>query len=293
MTGEAEKSLPVYLVHFNKPDWLASSVSSVLCSRGVSVELAVVDNGSPVELSSILPEGARILSARRNLGFAGGANLAIADCRQRHPDSGCLIIGSHDLHVEADTFRLLMGAAEANPAFGILAPDIAGRPDRSIGGTPVGPVISTSWVSGTCMLLTRRCLDDVEEFDSRFESYLEDVEICLRASDAGWRIGVVQSSHASGLGTAHGRQRDVLIASNTVLLAFQRGGRRHGAIALVRLLGDVIRSAVGALLPWRGKESRMASRGRARSRVRAVRRAARITRKGNERQRHGTSGLRG
>lgn len=277
--------LPVYLIHYCRPDWLLGSVESILRSERVAIDLAVVDNGGLGGALRTLPTATRLLRPGRNRGFAGGANIAIADFRSRYPQSRYLVVGSHDLHVEPDTFRLLLDAAGDNPRLGILAPLIDGRTHRLSQGTASPSTVQeTPWVSGACMLITRACLDDVDRFDERFGSYLEDVEICGRATRAGWMVGVGLQSHARGLGTAHTRERDMLMASNAVLLALMTGGPWKGLGQLFRLVAQAARHAVGGMIPGRPAGARLASREMAKATIAAIRRAVTQITNGNWRQ---------
>ena len=63
------------VVHWRNEDLLAELVAA--WPRDPRFELLVVDNGS----STPLPEGIRILRPGRNLGFAGGANLGVAEAK--------------------------------------------------------------------------------------------------------------------------------------------------------------------------------------------------------------------
>ena len=76
------------------------------------------------------PDGTRVLVAPANLGYAGGANLALEDWLATRTDGYCLI-GSHDLHVAPDTMVTLVTTARRHPEFGILSCPISiGRAQR-------------------------------------------------------------------------------------------------------------------------------------------------------------------
>jgi N-acetylglucosaminyl-diphospho-decaprenol L-rhamnosyltransferase len=250
--------LPVYLIHYQAPDWCAMAVSSILRSEGVRAQVTVVDNGGGERLAKLLPSEVRILTTGPNRGYAGGANAAIGDWRRRFPGEEFLVIASHDLHVERAALRRLVDAATASRSFGVLAPRVSGREHRVPDSLGAG-VVEVEWASGTCLLLRRSCLDVVGGFDEMFGSYIEDVELCLRAHDFGWRIGIVSESIARGLGTAHPVQRDRLLATNRVLLAYRRNGRAAALRAVVELGGQTARHGLGTVVPGRTPEGRSRS----------------------------------
>lgn len=262
MIREVADPLPVYLVHYGAPEWCAASTRSLLASEGVTLDVSVVDNGGG-RLSGLLPMDVRVIPTGRNLGFAGGANRAIADWQARYPSGRWLLIGSHDLQVERHSVQLLVEAAAAHPNFGILAPLVEGREHRiphPYSKLKVGTVVPSDWLSGTCMLIRRECIEHLGGFEEAFGSYVEDVELCLRAQDAGWSVGVVMGCSARGLGSADELARDRLIAANSVLLARRRGGRRAGANATVRLAGLAVRHGAAGIWPGRPANARRRSR---------------------------------
>jgi GT2 family glycosyltransferase len=103
------------VVHWRNEDLLAELVAA--WPNDPRFELLVVDNGS----SAPLPEGIRVLKPGRNLGFAGGANLGIAESRGEI----VLILNPDVVPEEGALDRLLEGFA-AWPVAAGLAPRLLG-----------------------------------------------------------------------------------------------------------------------------------------------------------------------
>lgn len=276
-------SLPVYLIHWEAPEWCASAAESVLASRDVAVEVAVVDNGqsSGPPLAECLPPGCRVITQAENLGYTGGANAALADWRERYPDNDLCVVASHDLHVEPDTLARLVQAAEGDPACGIVAPAIL-APRGATGGIwrkgravllPLeddgAELVTRDWASGTCLLLRRACVDSVGTFDQSLGSYVEDVDYGLRAGDKGWKVLVVTTAHARGLGGAS-RTSLEYITINTVALNAKREGLRGAVSSFGRFAWLCATSFAAGVLPWRTKEQRAESRWHAAHRTAAL-----------------------
>lgn len=274
MTAEV---LPAYLVHWDAPSWCACAAESLLASRGVSIRVMVVDNGQRTgpPLADLLSPRVRVLRSGGNLGYAGGANIALADWARSFPASPVCLIGSHDLQVGPDTVRELLRRARANQEYGILGPTIEvpveGSLFRSSGGVwrrggaiqlPLGEargIEERDWASGTCLLIRRDCVNDIGSFDERFGSYVEDVDLCLRANDAGWKVGVVATAVASTVGSASPNGVG-LNEANLILLTVKRQGLSRGLIGCMRVLLDGARSLGGSLAPWRNRTRRETSR---------------------------------
>jgi len=259
------RTLPVYLVHHDAPDWLRSSVASILRSE-TPVAVTVVNNGPDSDLG--LASGVRVLSTGRNAGYAGGANVAITDWLSG--ESPYAIVGAHDLHVEPDTLGRLRQAADLEPHAGVLAPTLSTNAVGDAVGTRGGLDLRT-WVSGTCLLLRRACIEDIGGFDELFGSYGEDDELCARARRAGWLVARVPGAAGHGLGSRAGDRRRRLRYPNLVLLAYrtrglrgafriQVGHVRMAAIALLRGDWDEIHDRIHGIAAGTRKVVRACSR---------------------------------
>ena len=61
------------------------------------------------------------------------------------------------------------------------------------------------WLSGSCLALRRAAFDAVGGFDPAYFMFVEDVDLCARLADAGWRVvfaPVTEVTHAVGASTS-------------------------------------------------------------------------------------------
>jgi GT2 family glycosyltransferase len=220
-------TLPVYLIHWDAPDWITSAVASVRASKNVSPIVSIVNNGGslPAELD------VDVVEMGSNAGYAAAANYALR-LFSRTTEAHC-VVGAHDLHVQPNTFRKLLIAAAEHPEFGVLGPHLREH------GSPIArwdDVTERDWVSGTCLLIRRSCLEEVGGFDERFGSYVEDVDFCERARSSGWRVGTVDGALAKGLGSRDPHRAEMFTHANHALLDAKNHrwalvGRRLGGLA--------------------------------------------------------------
>ncbi len=223
--------------------------------------VVLVDNGSidgSVELLAELFPHARVVRSERNRGFAGGANLGIAEALRA--GAGLVWLLNNDAEAEPGALRALLVEAERDSRVGIVggvSRDRGGRVHTwgggTIGWTGVARLAirpqTIDYVSGACMLIRRQVVEEVGSFDERFFFYYEDADLCRRATASGWRLAVAPEArivHAVGATVGAGagersERADILQAeAGGVYLARHRG---HGAwpAAAVRLAGIAVK----------------------------------------------------
>ena len=140
--------------------------------------MTVIDNG-PDDTPLALDARVRIVRSGGNLGYAGGANLGIADWLAG--DADFCIVACHDVQLEPDALERLVAFAVELRDYGVLAPG----PGRTwpAGRSWPRQRVSPMWprASGTCLLLRRTCIEVIGPFDEEFGSYGEDIDLCYRA----------------------------------------------------------------------------------------------------------------
>jgi hypothetical protein len=250
---------------------------------GSALEIILVDQG---EAPSAIPDGFadRILRPGRNLGFAAGNNLGIAESSG---DRVALV--NDDAVVEPGWLGALADALEADPgAAAAQGVNVRlGEPGicdgRGLGwnrwwqavqlgfGDPVpdpAPGIREVFgVSATAALFRREALREIapggEVFDPRLFLYYEDVDLAARMRAGGWRallVPAARAGHAGSIsGRTIGRDRWRFLYGNRYLAAARLLGRsfwpRLPWMAL-RDLADLVRSFpqrerfVGILAGW-------------------------------------------
>ena len=184
-----------------------------------------------------------------NGGYTGGANEALRLWLARPDRPEYCVICSHDLHVLPNTFAIMADLLAAHPEYGVLGPTIWQH--ESQGPYPFcdDPVMQVEWASGCCLMLRRSSVTGIV-FDEAFGSYVEDVDFCLRVSDAGWKIGRATKAEAWELGSASPRVL-TLIRANTVRLKVKRRGFPGSLAAIPSLIVQGVRSGLGGIAPWR------------------------------------------
>ncbi|MTV25990.1 glycosyltransferase family 2 protein [Nitriliruptoraceae bacterium ZYF776] len=254
-------------------------VLGALATLDGSCERVVVDTGSrdgTADAVRAAHPDVRVLELV-NAGFARGANAGIRAC-----DAEVVVLANADVRFAPGAVHRLASALRDEPGVGALGPRVVypdGRPQASARSLPdlrtavlhalfgrlrpgnpwtrryrevdLDPTAprDVGWVSGCVVALRRDALETVDGFDPGYPLYVEDVDLCLRLRDAGWRIRYEPSAevvHRVGASTGARRLRALTWHAHGLdRLVGRRYGRRPGG----RLLRAALR--VG-LVGWVG-----------------------------------------
>jgi N-acetylglucosaminyl-diphospho-decaprenol L-rhamnosyltransferase len=258
MGGENKGDVHMVIVHHDRPDTCARTVAAFAAVAEVA-SICVVDSSSQQasseRLRRLLPD-TDVIDAGGNVGFGPGANLGLRRWLRdgRGPWVG---VAPHDAVPGPDAIALLLAEARCRPDAGLVCaefgPEFALVPvfDKVIGGYYRPAPRSCGWQDvdyphGTLLLARRALLEQVGLFDERYFAYCEEVDLGLRARDAGWRVGLVW-----GAVVANGRLPPRLLADylqlrNTLLLVGSRHGPREVRARVILALAAMVTRLVRA-----------------------------------------------
>ena len=106
------------------------------------------------------------------------------------------------------------------------------------------------WVSGACILVRRSVLEELSGLDEGFFMYCEDIDLCRRIWDAGYKVWFEPSAvvnHEGGMSMPRARLLPVLAASR-----LRYASKHRGASAAVLERGGVALGALTHVLVSRG-----------------------------------------
>jgi hypothetical protein len=216
--------------------------------------IVVVDNGSREPPGALLrarfPD-VTYLETGLNLGYAAGINVGIRRALERGATH--VLALNNDTLLDRTAIREALAAAASDVAIvgaKVLRRDEPRRLCFAYGrvtyrqsllalvgegatdGQEFGTRRDVEFVHGCAVLLARAALERIGLFDETFFAYLEDVDLCVRARAAGFRVVfapgalVYHRTHASTGGPGYVSARQYLVARNTVLFA-----RKHASTA--------------------------------------------------------------
>jgi len=211
----------VVIVTYRCARLLDDCLRSLEAQRGeVAIEVLVVDNASGDGTASSAMRDhpwVDVEALDENLGFARANNRAIRRARGR-----AVLILNPDTVLPAGALRACLDRLWQDDDIGVLSPrlvDPAGRLDRrckrgfptlwssfcyftgldrrftgprstryTMGSLPEDRAGDIESVSGAFMLMPRAVLGEVGMFDERYFMYAEDMDLCLRTIEHGYRV---------------------------------------------------------------------------------------------------------
>ena len=262
------------VVNFDGLEDTRRCVQSLLASSYGRHSVVVVDNASPgddaARLSAEFGDRVHVIASKRNLGYGGGANLGLrwADAQE----AAYAWVLNNDTTVDPNCIRRLVDAMESDQGYGIVSPVIAapigpeapsgtwyagGRilleraeTRHSLSALESSSFVETGYITGCAMFIRCATLKAIGLFWEPLFLYWEDVDLSLRATRAGWKLGVLPGAsiyHAIH-GSVVSRTLEYYHFRNAPIIVRTFGSRRDAVSGLLFLTGGVARRWARALL---------------------------------------------
>lgn len=208
----------VVVVSYESREDVDACLRSLAAHGGREIEVIVVDNASTDGTADRVAEAhpsATLIREPVNRGFGAACNRGAAAARAPY-----VLFLNPDAEVTAGAIDALAGVLDAEPDVAIVGPRTVnedGTPQVSFG--PALTLVAEwrqrrlvlgvkrrdpkalrraealaaaasepDWVSGSCLMARRHVFAQLDGFDEGFFLYEEDVDLCVRARAAGWRV---------------------------------------------------------------------------------------------------------
>lgn len=269
----APADLAVVVVNYNAGEYLARCVSSVVeASGGLALDLVVVDNASSDGSARMAIERtpqARLIANTSNRGLSAAWNQAAFTV-----DAPWMLFLNPDAEIKRGDLADFVKAGEQRPEVGLVGPMIR-NPDgtvyesgrafpgvvQAVAHAFLGPFAPANrftqayrqtswdrsterevdWVSGAAMLIRRSAFEEVGAFDETFWLYGEELDLCTRLRDAGWKVLAtpeLEILHVGGVSTGRSRQTH-LMHSQSIYRYYRKhraSGWRRATLPLARVV---------------------------------------------------------
>ena len=266
------KSCSVIILNWNGVQhlrtYLPSVVKSVSGDRLSVTELIVADNGSTDESLAVLAEefpSVKTIMLDKNYGFAEGYNRAIDQV-----DSQYVVLLNSDVEVTEGWLDPLIDYMEAHADVAAVQPKIrawrqrthfehagaAGGYVNSLGYPycrgrilwhveedkgQYDTIAEVDWTSGACMCVRTQVYKDLGGLDAAFFAHMEEIDLCWRMRNAGWKLVCIPQSvvyHLGGGSLSYESPRKTYLNHRNNLLMIYKNKKHPYGVLFIRFFLD-------------------------------------------------------
>lgn len=282
-------TISVIIVNYNVKDFLFQCLKSLETAfTDIDGEVIVVDNNSldsSVEYLVPLFPDVQFIALKENLGFGKANNLGFSETKGKY-----LLCLNPDTLVSEETLKEIVSYMESHSEVGLAGCKLLNAdgsfqlacrrsfPSPWVSFTkifglqnilPKSKIFGrynltfldenltyyVEAVSGAFMFMRREVLNDVKGFDADFFMYGEDLDLCFRIIQAGWKISYVHSTsviHYKGESTRRSSVKELRVFHNAMEIFAQKHFSSSKLFLIFLRIGISLRLA-GAFLfkHWR------------------------------------------
>ena len=263
---EMEKTA-VIILNWNGAQMLRTYLPSVV-AHTTDAEVIVADNGSTDDSLQVLADEfptVKTIVLEKNFGFAEGYNKAIeqVDCKY-------VVLLNSDVETPEGWLAPLLDYMETHPEVAAVQPKIRAWRNKNFfehAGAAGGylswlgypycrgrrfgkveedkgqydTVAEVAWTSGACMCVRTEVYKDSGGLDASFFAHMEEIDLCWRMRNNGWKLVCVPQStvyHLGGGSLSYDNPRKTYLNFRNNLVMIYKNSRCRWAILTIRFLLD-------------------------------------------------------
>ena len=239
-----------------------------------NAEVIVADNGSTDNSLDVLAHEfptVKTILLDRNYGFAEGYNRAIDQV-----DSEYVVLLNSDVETPVGWLRPLLDYMDAHPEVAAVQPKIRswrkknyfehagaaggylnalGYPycrGRRVWGVEqdkgqYDTVVNIDWTTGACMCVRTQVYKDLGGLDASFFAHMEEIDLCWRMRNKGWKLACVPQSmvyHLGGGSLSYDNPRKAYLNHRNNLLMIYKNKQHPYGVLFVRFFLDYAAACV-------------------------------------------------
>jgi len=219
-TQKRKLKIAVVILNWNGKDWLEKFLPTVI-KHSSDTEIIVADNGSTDDSISFLSANfptVRIVNNKENLGFAGGYNKALNQIHAKY-----YVLLNSDVEVTEDWIAPIINLMDSDKNIAACQPkllDFNNRTKFEYAGASGGFIdnlgypfcrgrifgsleedsgqyneaIEVFWATGACIFVRAEAFWEVGGFDEEFFAHQEEIDLCWRFKNKGYKVMVEPKS---------------------------------------------------------------------------------------------------
>ena len=285
------KPLSIVIVNYNVKNLLKKCLKSIFkYQKYIEFEVIVVDNSSKDYSQQMLKRDfpqVQLIENKRNLGFSRACNQGIKESQGRY-----ILLLNPDTELTPGGFKKMINFMDSKPEVGICGPKMIDQKGNiqfscrsfpsyltaiSSGQSilnrlfPHNPLsrkyllkdqdrnqrMEVDWVSGSCLLTKRGVFEKIGLLDERFFMYVEDVDFCFRAKQAGFSVHYFPNSvviHHIGKSTRRKKTKMLVEHHRSMYLFYKKHHHLHFFLSGIVFFGIWIRLGLSVWTNSTGKE---------------------------------------
>ena len=245
------KEIAVAVLNWNGQKLLKEFLPSVV-QHSTQADVYLVDNNSSDESVSYVISNypsIKIIQTNSNLGYAGGYNFAIAEIKNPF-----IVLLNSDIETTENWLDAPLKLLKEDNSIGACQPKIKAYKNKDsfeYAGAAGGFIdylgypfcrgrlfeelekdngqydndLEIFWASGACMFVNRKAFYDAGELDASFFAHMEEIDLCWRMKNSGYKIFYTSNSTVYHLGggtlNSHSTQKTFLNFRNNLYLLFK------------------------------------------------------------------------
>ena len=258
--------------------YLPSVVKSVHPSDAIRqmAEVIVADNGSTDDSLQVLKTefpSVKTIVLDKNYGFAEGYNRAIEKLSAvsfQHSEPEYIVLLNSDVEVTEGWLSPLLDYLDAHPDVAAVQPKIRSWRQRELfehAGAAGGyinklgypycrgrilwhveedkgqydSIAEVDWTSGACMCVRTKIYKELGGLDAAFFAHMEEIDLCWRMRNAGWRLVCLPQStvyHLGGGSLSYESPRKTYLNHRNNLLMIYKNKKHPCGVLFVRFFLD-------------------------------------------------------
>jgi GT2 family glycosyltransferase len=242
----AVTKVSIIIVSWNVRQHLDACLKSIRAHNSIESEIIVVDNASSDDTLQFLRKNhpdINVIASEKNLGFSAANNIGIAVA-----SGGLLLFLNPDTLMREDVIGPMLTVFEKQRGVGCVGcklTDENGQIDfhcakrfptisnmvfepyfRKFGSTVVASYTIHEWdhldsrevpcLSGACLMVRRSVLEQIGDWNENIFMYVEDVDLCWRASKAGWSCFYLADAAIVHFGQQSTNQNQIMMHAESV-----------------------------------------------------------------------------
>ena len=256
----------VIILNWNGAEMLRRYLPSVV--KNTAEEVIVADNGSTDDSLKVLAQefpSVKTIVLDKNYGFAEGYNRAIEQV-----DSEYVVLLNSDVEVTEGWLDPLLAYMDAHKDVAAVQPKIRSWLRRNYfehAGAAGGylsklyfpycrgrvlwhveedkgqydSIVEVDWTSGACMCVRTKVYKECGGLDAAFFAHMEEIDLCWRMRNAGWRLACIPQSvvyHLGGGALSYESPRKTYLNHRNNLLMIYKNKQHPCGVLFVRGLLD-------------------------------------------------------